>query len=264
LACDRAEPIALLNNKLAILPAPLQRRHEATDTTEWFDAAVTSVGAFRVGLAHGSVANRLPQQSEAPNLISDTRSDTAKLDYLALGDWHGTLEVAPRTWYPGTPEPDGFRNNDRGNVLIVTLTEPGQFPTVKTVPVGYYSWKQFDHTVSGEEDASALDGLLSAEREVERLVARLALRGAVDLATRRQIDEILERHRARFHVLTIEDGELVATPSDHDLDRIDTMGFVRSAINELRIKANNPSDSESQTARSALQKLYLEHLRMND
>jgi hypothetical protein len=53
-------------------------------------------------------------------------------------------------------------------------------------------------------------------------------------------------------------------PSDQELDRIDTMGFVRAAIDELRIKANNASDSESQVARVALQKLYLEHLRLGD
>lgn len=258
------EPILLLNDRLVILPAPLQRRHEAYDVTEWFDSVVTPAGTFRVGLAHGSVANRLPQKSDAPNVISDTRSNTAKLDYLALGDWHGTLEIAARTWYSGTPEPDRFRNNERGNVLIVTISEPGHLPIVEAVPVGHYTWKQFDHMVSGEQDALALNGILTAERGTDRLVASLILRGVVDLATRRHIEEILERHRARFHILKIDDSELVATPSDQDLDQIDTMGFIRSAIDTLRTKANSPSDNESQIARAALQKLYVEHLRMGD
>jgi hypothetical protein len=118
--------------------------------------------------------------------------------------------------------------------------------------------------VSSEDDVLALDTMLSAESDAERLVANLSLRGTIDLATRRQIEEIIDRHRARCHVLVVEDDELVAVPSDHDLDRIDTMGFVRTAIDELRIKANNPSDSEGQIARAALQKLYLEHLRMGD
>jgi DNA repair exonuclease SbcCD nuclease subunit len=260
----KPEPILLMNDRLAILPAPLQRRHEASDITEWFDVVVTPAGVLRVGLAHGSVANRLPQKSEAPNMISDTRSESAKLDYLALGDWHGTLEIAPRTWYSGTPEPDRFRNNERGNVLIVTLTEPGQPPTVETVPAGHYGWKQFDHAISGEEDATALDAVLAAEPEVNRLVASLTVRGTVDLATRRLIDEVVERHRARCHVLKVEDEGLVAIPSDQDLDSIDTMGFVRAAIDELRIKANNPNDSDNQVARAALQRLYLEHLRVGD
>jgi DNA repair exonuclease SbcCD nuclease subunit len=257
-------PILLLNDRLAILPAPLARRHEVTDITEWFDTAVTATDVFRVGLAHGSVANRLPQQSEASNVISDTRSVTARLDYLALGDWHGTLEIAPRTWYSGTPEPERFRNNEPGNVLIVTLTEPRGAPTVEVVPVGHFRWKQFEHIVTGEDDVAALDALLSEESQADRLVANLTVRGTVDLATRQRVEELIDRHRARCHILRIDDDELVAMPSDQDLDRIDTMGFVRSAIEELRTKANNPGDSENQIARSALQKLYLEHLRLGD
>lgn len=260
----KPEPLLLLDDRLAILPAPLARRHEATDITEWFDTAVTSAAALRVGLAHGSVANRLPEKSEASNMISDTRSETARLDYLALGDWHGTLEIAPRTWYSGTPEPERFRNNEPGNVLVVTLAEPGCAPAVEVVPVGHFIWKQFEHTVSSEDDIAALDALLSAEAELDRLVANLTVHGTVNLATRGLVEELIDRHRARFHVLRINDDELVAMPSDQDLDRIDTMGFVRSAIDELRAKANNSSESESQVARAALQKLYLEHLRLGD
>jgi hypothetical protein len=197
-------------------------------------------------------------------MISDTRSETAKLDDLALGDWHGTLEIAPRTWYSGTPEPERFRNNEPGNVLVVTLTEPGIAPMVEVVPVGHFSWKQLEHTVSSTDDVVVLDALLAAESQADRLVASLTVRGTVDLATRRLVEELIDRHRARCHVLRTNDDELVGVPSDQDLDRIDTMGFVRAAIEELRTKSNNPSDSESQVARAALQKLYLEHLRLGD
>ena len=69
------------------------------------DAAETPRDAVRVGLAHGSVANRLPE-GDAKNEIAEDRATTANLDYLALGDWHGTMEIAPKTWYSGTPEPD--------------------------------------------------------------------------------------------------------------------------------------------------------------
>jgi DNA repair exonuclease SbcCD nuclease subunit len=86
------------------------------DLSDYFDAVETGSGVFRVGLAHGAVRNRLPEESEAMNPISDTRADSARLDYLALGDWHGTLEIAPRTWYAGAAEPDRFKSNDPGNV----------------------------------------------------------------------------------------------------------------------------------------------------
>ena len=38
--------------------------------------------------------------------IAPARARDAGLAYLALGDWHGTREIAPATWYAGTPEPE--------------------------------------------------------------------------------------------------------------------------------------------------------------
>jgi DNA repair exonuclease SbcCD nuclease subunit len=256
------EPILLLGDSLAILPAPLQRRHEPRDITEWFDEAKTPDHAVRIGLAHGSVANRLPRRSEAPNTIADDRSERARLDYLALGDWHGTCEIAPRTWYSGTPEPDRFRDNDPGNVLIVTFDGPGATPAIERVPVGHFRWTSFDHRVSGAEDADTLENLLADAAESERIVAELVLSGTVDLPLRARIEDIVDRHAARYRVLRADMDALVAEPTDDDLDRIDRMGFIRAAVDELRLRSQNPADPERQTARDAPQRLYTEHLRL--
>ncbi|HTT85403.1 MAG TPA: DNA repair exonuclease [Rhizomicrobium sp.] len=256
------EPILLAGDSLAVLPAPLERRHEARDITEWFNDAKTPGHAVRVGLAHGSVANRLPRPSEAPNTIADDRSERAKLDYLALGDWHGTIEIAPRTWYSGTPEPDRFKDNDPGNVLLVTLDGPGAPPQVERVPVGHFRWTSLSQHIAGAEDADALDALLGAPPDVERIVTELRLSGTVDLSLRRRIGEIVARQSACYHVLQTDMDALVAEPTDDDLDRIDRMGFIRAAIDELRAKARDPADPERETARDALQRLYAEHLRL--
>ena len=96
------EPILLAENGLAILPAPLTRKHHFADPTQHFDAQVTPVGAVRVGLAHGSVRNRLSPSAETHNMIADDRALAAGLDYLALGDWHSVREIAPKTWYADT------------------------------------------------------------------------------------------------------------------------------------------------------------------
>lgn len=258
----RPEPILLLGERLAVLPAPLQRRHEANDITEWFDNAHTPAHTIRVGLAHGSVANRLPRPSEAPNTIADDRSDRARLSYLALGDWHGTLEIAPRTWYSGTPEPDRFRDNDPGNALIVTLESPTASPQVRKLAVGHFRWKSIEQGVFSAEDAAALSAALDGESDPQRLVASLRAWGAVDFATRQTLEDEFERHKARFHVLRLDADELVATPSNDDLDRIDSIGFIRSAIDELRTTADDPANPDRDVARAALQRLYLEHLRL--
>jgi DNA repair exonuclease SbcCD nuclease subunit len=125
------KPFLLKDGGLAVLPAPLTRRHEARDLTEGFSNVESPQGAVRVGLAHGSVENRLPESAELHNPISDRRAEQSRLEYLALGDWHGTLEIADRTWYAGTHETDGFRANDSGNALIVEIDGPGATPRVE-------------------------------------------------------------------------------------------------------------------------------------
>ena len=62
------EPILLDGLGLAVLPAPLTAKHTAEDLTDYFDRAETPEGCIRVGVAHGSVTNRLPARSEAQNL----------------------------------------------------------------------------------------------------------------------------------------------------------------------------------------------------
>jgi DNA repair exonuclease SbcCD nuclease subunit len=120
---DEPKPSPISNNAV-VLPAPLRRRRDAADLTEWFDTAVTE-DLVRVGLAHGSVREFLPDGSEAANPVALQRAELARLDYLALGDWHGRLQVSERTWYSGTPEPDRFRSNEPGYVLEVAIDRPG-------------------------------------------------------------------------------------------------------------------------------------------
>jgi DNA repair exonuclease SbcCD nuclease subunit len=74
-----------------VLPAPLTQRHTHTDLSDWFDQAQTAVGLPRIGLAHGSVEGILAEDVDSANPIAADRAERARLDYLALGDWHGTF-----------------------------------------------------------------------------------------------------------------------------------------------------------------------------
>ena len=114
--------------KCAFLCAPLTQRITYDDTTAFFDQAESPPGYFRVGLAHGSVSGILQEGIDSTNPIAPTRAASARLDYLALGDWHGHFSVNERTWYAGTHEQDRFRANDPGFMLDVTLQEPGAMP----------------------------------------------------------------------------------------------------------------------------------------
>ncbi len=99
---------------VAILPAPLTQRQTHRDLTAWFDEAETPYGLVRIGLAHGSVEGQLAEGIDASNPIAADRAASARLDYLALGDWHGLKQIDERTWYSGTPEQERFKDNGAG------------------------------------------------------------------------------------------------------------------------------------------------------
>ena len=100
------EPGPIADGSAWVIPAILTHRHMSGDPTATFESAVTPPGALRIGLAHGSVRSFGSTDYTTNNLLAPDRAATARLDYLALGDWHGASRVDDRTWYSGTPEPD--------------------------------------------------------------------------------------------------------------------------------------------------------------
>lgn len=252
--------IPLAGGRLVILPAVLRRKHEFEDLTSTWERINTPAGALRVGLAHGSVEGHLPGEAEATNPIAADRATQARLDYLALGDWHGTYKISERTWYSGTPEPDRFKDNDAGNVLHVTIRAPGAVPEVERVRVAHYLWKEIEAVLTDVEDLETLDARLNGlGGPLEQYVVTLTVKGAVDFETREQLDLLLSKWRGRFTWIGDDCSQLVAQPTEADLDRIDTAGFVRAAMDRLRAIQANPADPGHDVAVGALRLLYQIH-----
>jgi hypothetical protein len=260
-----AEPIALADGRLVVLPAPLTERHTLDDLTAWMDRAETPAGAVRIGLAHGSVADRLPGTAEAPNPIAADRARTARLDYLALGDWHGALEIAPRAWYAGTPEPDRFKDNEAGSALLVEIEGPGAQPRIERLPTASYAWQEFvvDLTASGPEDdpARRIDRVLAAADRPERRIVQLTLGGVVDLAGRVAAEAAVRRWQSELCHLEVKD-ELVAEPSERDLLSLGDAPVIGRVARELLDLAREGSLDERATAALALRFLYAESGRL--
>lgn len=249
---DHPVPIPV-SDKAVILPAPLRRRRDAADLTDWFDAAATGDRLIRIGLAHGSVRDFLPEASEAANPIASDRAERARLDYLALGDWHGRLQVSQRAWYSGTPEPDRFRTNESGYVLDVSIESAGALPRIEAIPTATYQWiHQTLNIMPGGGDHIG-EAVGAHGCELAHLVLRLELQGTVDLATRQAVNERLNDLAARVLHLERDESQLIVEPTDDDLDVIDTAGFVRVAMNRLREKLQGP---DAAIARRALALLY--------
>lgn len=254
------EPIFLCDGQVTILPAPLVRRHEACDLTEPWNWVESPAHVVRIGLAHGSVENHLPDGARANNPISATRDREARMDYIALGDWHGTREITGKMWYSGTPEPDSFRENDPGNVLLVEIEAPGSNPQIEKVHTAKYTWHDVAVSVLNSEDLEALEAKLFSFTETpERSAVSLAISGALDLSSQAALDRLLSKWRSRFLWLREDLTALICRPTEEDLDQIDVGGFVRSALNELRTLANTNLPSRAEIAQDAMAILYELH-----
>lgn len=243
--------IDLPQQNLAVLAAPLTQRHTYDDTTAIFDSLETAPGRARVGLAHGSVTGRLPDSIDSANPIAADRASRARLDYLALGDWHGTLRIDTRTWYAGTPEPDRFRSNDNGNVLDVRLGEAAGEPEVNIVPIGRYRWAVWEESLTLASDAEMLAHRL--QDIGSRDVLRLDLRGDLPLQAWDTLQEAIARASARSRALLVDSERLSLTPDEDDLSALGASGYVSEVAAQLQTLQADPA--QSQTARHALRLL---------
>lgn len=231
---------------LALLAAPLTQRHTYQDLTAWFDQAHTPTGMYRVGLAHGSLAGVLSEQMQANNLIAADRAQTAHLDYFALGDWHGYLQINAKTWYAGTPESDRFRNNHSGYVLEVELNHLGEAPKVTPYPIGQYQW-QHAHFDLPQELATLAQYLNQLK---QHQVCQIQLTGTLGWQDKHQLETLIAQARAQCHACRINIEEIDVTPSTEDLQNLQVDAYLQDILKELQQLQKHPQ--QGPMARTAL------------
>ena len=167
----------------ALLPAPLQHRRTLNDPTSWMDEAHTEDGLIRIGLAHGSVHGFDTHEEQRYHPIDPDRPRLARLDYLALGDWHGELEVNDRCWYSGTPETDSFQTRGKGTVLLIEIDGPCEIPQVTVLPTGQYRWQSLEGHLESLQDIDLLDcKLRDLDGDPSRTLVNLTLSGTLSLS----------------------------------------------------------------------------------
>ena len=218
---------------------------------------------IRIGLAHGSVTRFGSADRSQGNYIDPARPKEARLDYLALGDWHGQRQIGPRCWYAGTPEPDDFDQED-GAVLLVEIAGPGAVPAVQPLPTARYRWVRQRETLHGAEDIAVLDERIRAlAPDAARLLVDLVVEGTLSLADRALFAQRIDRSlRAALCHLRLDDERLYLAPSPHDLDAIARAGFVRAAAARLKELADDEASPEREVAAEALMRLFLEHQKL--
>ena len=252
-----AEP-AVLGSDAVLLPAPMRRKSEVTDLTQWMDDAATGPGLIRLGLAHGSITG-FEAGSEAINPIAPDRPRSAGLDYLALGDWHRTLQVGPAAWYAGTPETDRFNSQEAGQVLLVEIAGPGAPPNVTAHRTGAYRWLSQSEAVASAADLDSIEARLRALPDLSTLLLKLNVTGALPLAVRAELDHRQSRLEAAMFWLDLDLEGLMVRPTLEDFERIDFQGVLREAAESLKAMAEDQAQSAQirHRAEEALVQMFL-------
>ena len=245
---------------MVILPAPLFHKRTLSDPTEYMDSLDLPSEFARVGLAHGSVEKFGTSAENTTNYIDPNRIETANLSYLALGDWHGQKQIGPRCWYSGTPETDAFDVKNGGKSLIVEIDSPTALPSVTSIDTGHFVWVNMTDRLTDRDGIDRLEHRIRRQgNELSRILIRLKVEGALSLEDQEYFQErIIDGASAALCLLDVDQKELLAMPTDEDLDQIDVGGFVRNAAERLKSLAESGGESEKSLAREALQHLYLE------
>ncbi len=246
LPCLRPE-VRIVGDRFAVLPAPLVQRHTYGDLTDWYANAVTPEGLPRIGLAHGAVQGVLPDDIDSANPIAADRAVAARLDYLALGDWHGSKRIDDRTWYAGTPETDRFKANDSGQALLVSVAGTGATPEVLPLRTGRYRWQQTESRLAVPTDIdAALDTLAACGSDD---VVQFRVSGVSDLSGQRRLQNAVDSARARVRALVYESQGLRLEPTEEDIEALHADGYVGEVLQQLRDEQSGP---DAERARDAL------------
>lgn len=251
-----APEVIEVGDDVAILPAPPTVRHPGLDLTEWMGQAQTGA-RIRIGLAHGGIRD-FDESTGGLAVIPPDRAEIAALDYLALGDWHGQMQITSRTWYAGTPEPDSFKGHAPAGGLLVEISAPGAIPDVTPIPLGTFQWQDCALSfLAGEDPVTLLqDALPTSDRD--RWLIRLEAQGRLGLQDQSRLRAACAEVADDFHAFEARLDQLGIEQVLGDLDLIAQGGALRSAADSLYAATTleGRTEADAEIAKIALTELF--------
>lgn len=255
---DKPEPIEICTG-VSLLPSPVSSRFPGEDLTEWMSHCETPNGNLRIGLAHGGVLN-FGSEYETRETIPRELASLARLDYLALGDWHGFVKLSDRAFYSGAPERDRFKHEGKGICLAVTIDESGATPQVEEVATGNFDWFDKELRLSPTQDVTnEFEALLPGSDAVRRnTLLQIRVTGRTTLPQRLVLQSESGHVAPEFAFFDLRDEELRTECNVEDLDEIASGGALRVAAEQLfdsaHVAGGDPRDQR--IADAALRRLY--------
>ena len=241
-----------------VLPAPWTSKNPGRDITAWMASAETPPGALRIGLAHGSTRTFGGDAAQSAAIAAD-RAISAGLDYLALGDWHGRVEVDARTWYSGTPEPDSFQSKDPGWCLSVGLDDCGAPVRVESVRTAEFSWRKVTaEMLPGMPVRQLLEEAVAGTAPRHRTLVDLTVVGRAHVHERADLAALLSEARDEFAYVGADLDGLDTILAAEDLDLLAVSGPLRQVALRLQERAGKADgrDAGKRDAARALDLLF--------
>lgn len=207
-----------------VIAQPVRQRFEQVVLSDLGDVP-SSAGRPRVGLVHAATVSF--DEDGSGRALDSRDGERARLDYLALGDFHRQQQVPGMpclAWYAGTHEPDGFPSHHQpgervGSCLRVDVRGPGDVQVVPLKLDGGLSWLR---RIVELRDYTAVDDLITGLREcahdrVRRIVCQLDVAGsALAIADRARFQRALDDLRPLLLALQVH-GEIALAPSASEL-----------------------------------------------
>ena len=153
-----------------LYPCPLTQKFSRTDPTASIPNRLDDDKRVRIGVGHGAL-DILPEK-DLNFPISAGCPERTGLDYLALGDWHGTLHHG-KCHYSGAHEQTKFGETDPGNVLIVEIASAGEQARVRSVRVGQLRWTEHRILLSDPSDVVKLEAEIRAAGDLAARLVRV-------------------------------------------------------------------------------------------
>ena len=245
-----------------VVGAPWFSKRPTTDLVAQAYAALdpAPAGIIRVIAGHGAVSTLNPDRDSLATIDVARLSEALGrgLAHVAiLGDRHSTHEVAPRIWYPGTPEVTDRGEIDPGNALVIDVADNGEVDVTREA-IGTWRFDVIEPSLNSRSDVDSFAHTLAGMADKDRTVLWLAPRGTLSTSAKAVLDDSVDAARDLFAGITYWDRhtDLAVVPDDHDFSDLELSGFARDALTELKETATGSDDEAAGTALDALGLLY--------
>ncbi len=256
------EPLVLAEHGVVLLPCPATGR-PGQDPTAWLRQTETFAdldpSLARVAIAHGGTVD-FPGGVDNTAEINLTRLTRHELDYLALGDWHGTVDIVDPVYrYSGTPEADKFPRSEtyRHGMVLEVKVDRSQTADITEHLTGRYAWITEERTLRDADDIERLDAeLLGVSKQSGRLL-KLVLKGSLGVADFAVLNRTLEHLSDVYALAEIDRAGLLVRPGEEELHALqNSLSNPTLSVVAQRLSRLQDDPEQAAAARHALVKLY--------